>query len=139
MHLPPQSKQPQMHIEEVSKDDLMREASSSINKANLNANLEIVSQNFFRSQFCHIVLATDQQVIKKVFDTMMNSIVTLIIRQLIVASLEIRKKNKELITNKCEQQNEFEQQYTTLYSLDSRSESSILSRFKIEPIASPNV
>ena len=70
---------------------------------------------------------------------MMNFIIILIICQLIVVSLEIRKKNKELITNKHEQQNEFEQQYTALYSLDLHLEFLILSRFKIEPIASLNV
>ena len=84
MHLSPQSKQPHAHIKEVSEDDLVREAPSSISiasrdNANLNANLEIISRNFFRSQFRHVVLAVDQQVIKEVFDTMMNSIVTLII------------------------------------------------------------
>ena len=142
--LPPQSKEPHARIEEVPEDDLAGEAPSSISiaprdNANPNANLEIVSRNFFRSQFRRIVLAADQQVIKEVFDTMMNSTVTLTIRQLSVASREIRKKNKELITGKREQQNEFEQQYTALYSLDPRSGSSILSRSKIEPIAPPNV
>ena len=84
MHLPPQSKQPQMHIEEVSKDDFIKEVLSSISitscdNVNLNANLKIISQNFFCSQFRRIVLTVDQQVIKKVFDTMMNSIIMLII------------------------------------------------------------
>ena len=69
----------------------------------------------------------------------MNSIVMLIIHQLIIVSLKIRKKNKELITDKCEQQNEFEQQYTALYSLDPCLGSLILLRFKIESIASLNV